>query len=234
MYAVAATGTDQQTNFTDILRNSFIEDFAMDSLSIIDIILSFTMAFGVGLFIYFVYRITYRGVLYSPMFNGTLLMMTMITCLIIMTISTNIVLSLGMVGALSIVRFRTAIKDPLDIVFMFWAIASGISSGAGLYLLTIIGAVVIGAIIFVLSRKKHTDTMYLLVIHYTEEANDEVKRALQKLNYELKSKIVRKGAVELTAEIRLKIDNTSFLNELVETEGVRDASLVKYNGDYAV
>ncbi|WP_342527920.1 DUF4956 domain-containing protein [Chryseomicrobium sp. FSL W7-1435] len=231
------TGTDatnQQTTFTDILRDSFIEDFAMDSLSIIDILLSLTVAFGVGLFIYFIYKITYKGVLYSPTFNGTLLMMSMITCLIIMTISTNIVLSLGMVGALSIVRFRTAIKDPLDIVFMFWAIASGISSGAGLYFLTLIGALVIGAIIVVMARRKHTDTMYLLVIHYTDEANDEVKRVLQKIQYELKSKIVRKGAIELTAEIRLKIDNTSFLNELVDTPGVRDASLVKYNGDYAV
>lgn len=228
------TGNNELTTFTDIIRDSFIQDFAMDSLSIIDILLSLNVAFGVGLFIYFVYRITYRGVLYSPTFNGTLLMMTMITCLIIMTISTNIVLSLGMVGALSIVRFRTAIKDPLDIVFMFWAIASGISSGAGLYLLTGIGAIVIGAIIYILSQRKHTDTMYLLVIHYTDEANDEVKRILQKMKYELKSKIVRKGAIELTAEIRLKIDNTSFLNELVDTEGVRDASLVKYNGDYAV
>ncbi|XKH50305.1 DUF4956 domain-containing protein [Chryseomicrobium palamuruense] len=229
-----AEATNQQTTFTDILRDSFIQDFAMDSLSIIDILLSLTVAFGVGLFIYFIYRITYRGVLYSPTFNGTLLMMSMITCLIIMTISTNIVLSLGMVGALSIVRFRTAIKDPLDIVFMFWAIASGISSGAGLYFLTLIGALVIGAIIVVMARRKHTDTMYLLVVHYTDEANDEVKRVLQKIQYELKSKIVRKGAIELTAEIRLKIDNTSFLNELVDTPGVRDASLVKYNGDYAV
>jgi len=229
-----AGATNQQTTFTDILRDSFIQDFAMDSLSIIDILLSLTVAFGVGLFIYFIYRITYRGVLYSPTFNGTLLMMSMITCLIIMTISTNIVLSLGMVGALSIVRFRTAIKDPLDIVFMFWAIASGISSGAGLYFLTLIGALVIGAIIVVMARRKHTDTMYLLVVHYTDEANDEVKRVLQKIQYELKSKIVRKGAIELTAEIRLKIDNTSFLNELVDTPGVRDASLVKYNGDYAV
>jgi uncharacterized membrane protein YhiD involved in acid resistance len=225
---------NEVTNFNDVIKNSFLNQYMFGNLSAIDILLGLLTAFMAGSFIYGVYRHTYKGVLYSPSFNLTLLVMTMITTLVIMTISTNVVLSLGMVGALSIVRFRTAIKDPLDVVFMFWAIAAGISSGAGLYLLTLFGAIIIGLVIVILSRKKHTDTMYLLVIHYTEEANDELKRELQKLDYTLKSKVVRKHLVELTAEIRLKIDNTSFMNRLGELEGVQDVSLVQYNGDYAV
>ncbi|TXC81593.1 DUF4956 domain-containing protein [Metabacillus litoralis] len=222
------------TNFNDVIKNSFLNDYMFGNLAALDILLGLLTAFMAGSFIYGVYKYTYKGVLYSPSFNVTLLVMTMITSLVIMTISTNVVLSLGMVGALSIVRFRTAIKDPLDVVFMFWAIAAGISSGAGLYLLTLLGAVIIGAVIVVLSRKKHTDTLYLLVIHYTEEANDEVKRELQKLDYTLKSKVVRKNMMEITAEIRLKIDNTAFMNKLGDLDGVQDVSLVQYNGDYAV
>ncbi|OLN23560.1 DUF4956 domain-containing protein [Domibacillus antri] len=225
---------DNVTTFNDILKKSFLREYMFGTLSVVDILLSLLTAFMAGAFIYGIYKYTYKGVLYSPSFNATLLVMTMITSLVIMTISTNVVLSLGMVGALSIVRFRTAIKDPLDVVFMFWAIAAGISSGAGLYFLTLFGALIIGVVIIVLSRKKHTDTVYLLVIHYTEEANEEVKRELQKLDYTLKSKIVRQNIVEMTAEVRLKIDNTAFMNSLSNVEGVRDVSLVQYNGDYAV
>lgn len=225
---------DTTTNFNDVLKNSFLNDFMIGNLSIVDIALGLITAFVAGAFIYWVYKYTYKGVLYSPSFNSTLLVMTMITSLVIMTISTNVVLSLGMVGALSIVRFRTAIKDPLDVVFMFWAIAAGISSGAGLYFLTLFGAAIIGLVLILLSRKKHADTIYLLVIHYTETANEDVKRELQKLDYTLKSKIIRKDVIEQTAEIRLKIDNTAFMNRLGEIDGVRDVSLVQYNGDYAV
>lgn len=225
---------NETTNFNDILKKNFLNDFMFGNLSIIDILLGLLTAFIAGAFIYFVYKSTYKGVLYSPSFNATLLVMTMITCLVIMTISTNVVLSLGMVGALSIVRFRTAIKDPLDVVFMFWAIAAGISSGAGLYFLTFVGAGVIGGVLIILSRKKHADTLYLLVIHYTEEAADEVRKELQKLDHTLKSKIVRKNVIEQTSEIRMKIDNTAFMSRLNEVEGVRDVSLVQYNGDYAV
>ncbi|KIL42838.1 hypothetical protein KP77_34680 [Jeotgalibacillus alimentarius] len=225
---------NETMNFNDILTNDFVNNFMFGNLSIIDILLGLLTAFIVGGFIYFVYKNTYKGVLYSSSFNATLLVMTMITCLVIMTISTNVVLSLGMVGALSIVRFRTAIKDPLDIVFMFWAIAAGISSGAGLYFLTFIGAVVIGIVLIIISRKKHVDTMYLLVIHYTEEAADDVKKELHKLNHTLKSKIMRKNVIEQTSEVRLKIDNTAFMTRLNEIEGVRDVSLVQYNGDYAL
>lgn len=225
---------DRVTNFNDILKNSFLNEYMFGTLSVVDISLSLLTAFITGSFIYLVYKFTYRGVLYSPSFNATLLIMTMITSLVIMTISTNVVLSLGMVGALSIVRFRTAIKDPMDIVFMFWSIAMGIASGAGLYFLSFFGAFSIGVVIAILSRKKHTDKVYLLVIHYTEEAHEAVKRELDKLEFTLKSKIVRHQTIEMTAEIRLKIDNTSFMKTLGDIEGVKDVSLVQYNGDYAV
>lgn len=225
---------NETTNFNDILKNNFLSNFMFGNLSVIDILLGLLTAFIAGAFIYFIYKVTYKGVLYSPSFNATLLVMTMITCLVIMTISTNVVLSLGMVGALSIVRFRTAIKDPLDIVFMFWAIAAGISSGAGLYFLTFVGACVIGGVLIVLTRKKHADTMYLLVIHYSDDAADDVKKELQKLEHTLKSKIIRKNITEQTSELRLKIDNTAFMSRLNDIEGVHDVSLVQYNGDYAV
>lgn len=225
---------DTQTNFSDVVKNSFLSDFLANSLSFIDIAMSLLVAFVVGSFIYFIYKWTYRGVLYSPTYNATLLIMTMVTSIVIMTIGTNIVLSLGMVGALSIVRFRTAIKDPMDIVFMFWAIAVGISSGAGLYFLTIVGAIIVGMIILLLARQKFSDTMYLVVVHFTPEGHELVLQELSKLNYRLKSKIVRKGTIELTAEIRLKVDNTAFMTRLAENEHVKDVSLVQYNGDYAV
>lgn len=225
---------DTQTNLTDIIKTGFLTDFLASSLSFIDIAMSLLVAFVVGSFIYLIYKWTYRGVLYSPTYNATLLIMTMVTSIVIMTIGTNIVLSLGMVGALSIVRFRTAIKDPMDIVFMFWAIAVGISTGAGLYFLTIVGAIIVGLIIILLARQKFSDTMYLVVVHYTPEGHELVLKELSNLNYRLKSKIVRKGTIELTAEIRLKIDNTAFMTRLAESEYVKDISLVQYNGDYAV
>ncbi|WP_066055638.1 DUF4956 domain-containing protein [Robertmurraya korlensis] len=222
------------TNFNDVLKNSFLNNTMFGNLSATDILLGLLTAFMAGAFIYAIYKYTYKGVLYSPSFNMTLILMTMITSLVIMTISTNVVLSLGMVGALSIVRFRTAIKDPLDVVFMFWAITAGISSGAGLYLLTLLGALIVGGIVIALSKKKSIDTFYLLVIHYEEGAHDEVRRELQKINYTLKSKIIRRNTVEFTAEVRLKVDNTAFMNTLNDIEGVQDVSLVQYNGDYAV
>lgn len=224
---------NEQYNFNDILKNSVLKMENFGAKPIIDIILSLTLALVIGLFIYYIYKKTFRGVVYSHNFNITLVLMAMITSLIIMTISTNIVLSLGMVGALSIVRFRTAIKDPLDIVFMFWAISIGISTGAGLFILSFIGSLFIGLVIVILSKRKSKDHIYLLVLHFEEEASIEVMRELKHIKYILKSKVARSNMIELTVEIKLKIDNTSFVNNISKVEGVRDASLVQYNGDYA-
>lgn len=225
---------DTQYNFNDIIKNSFSKLETFNPVSILDILLSLFLAFLVGIFIHWMYRKTFRGVVYSHNFNITLVLMTIITSLIIMTISTNIVLSLGMVGALSIVRFRTAIKDPLDIVYMFWAISAGIATGAKVYSVAIIGSLFIGLVLFLLTKQKPTKYTYLLIIRYEEDAYLAVKKELSKTKHFVKSKIVKHGVTELTVELKLKIDNTAFVNEISVLEGVKDVSLVHYNGDYAV
>jgi uncharacterized membrane protein YhiD involved in acid resistance len=173
------------------------------------------------MFIYYIYRKTFRGVVYSYNYNVTFVLMSMITTLIIMTISTNIVLSLGMVGALSIVRFRTAVKDPLDIVYMFWAISVGIATGAKLYPVSLLGSLAVGAALLFLSRRKIREQPYLLIIRHTDESIGELRSRLRQLNYQVKSKTVRKNFTELTLEMRLRDDNTAFVNELSRIEGCR-------------
>ncbi|MEX3744761.1 MULTISPECIES: DUF4956 domain-containing protein [Lysinibacillus] len=218
-------------NFENIIKKSVLDSFA--SFSYIEIIIGLLCSFGIGMFIYWVYKRCFRGVVYSYNYNVSFVLMTMITTLIIMTISTNIVLSLGMVGALSIVRFRTAVKDPLDIVYMFWAIAAGIAIGAQMYPLAIIGSLAFGATLAWLSKKKVRGETYLLILQHNEEAGDEVRKTLQKLNTKLKSKTIRNAFIEMTVEIRLVDDNTAFMNVLNKIEGVHSCSLVNYTGDYA-
>lgn len=220
-------------NFQDLFKKSVLNLESFNSVSVVDIFWGLLVALAVGLFIYFVYRKCFRGVVYSHNYNVTFVLMTIITALIIMTISTNIVLSLGMVGALSIVRFRTAVKDPMDIIYMFWAVSAGIAAGAKIYAVAIIGSLVVGAVIWWLSRRKEAAPPYLIVLHYEEQAEEEVKRVVRKLNAVLKSKTVRKGMAELTVEIRLRNDNTSFIGELSGIAGVTDVALVSYNGEYS-
>lgn len=220
-------------NFQDLFKKSVLNLESFNSVSVVDIFWGLLVALAVGLFIYFVYRKCFRGVVYSHNYNVTFVLMTIITALIIMTISTNIVLSLGMVGALSIVRFRTAVKDPMDIIYMFWAVSAGIAAGAKIYAVAMIGSLVVGAVIWWLSRRKEAAPPYLIVLHYEEQAEEEVKRVVRKLNAVLKSKTVRKGMAELTVEIRLRNDNTSFIGELSGIAGVTDVALVSYNGEYS-
>lgn len=224
---------DDILNFQDLFKKSVLKFESFAKISYADIAIGLLVALLLGLFIFYIYKKTFRGVVYSYNFNVTFVLMTMITSLVIMTISTNIVLSLGMVGALSIVRFRTAIKDPLDVVFMFWAIAAGIATGAGVYPLSIVGSLLIGLTLLLMSKNKMKDSAYLLIVHYSDEANDQVKYHLKKLNHVLKSKTVRKEQIELTVEVKLKNDNTGFVHDICEIEGVHHAVLVSYNGDYA-
>ncbi|MFD2043808.1 DUF4956 domain-containing protein [Ornithinibacillus salinisoli] len=203
------------------------------SIPLQSIVIGLLMAFAVGMFIFFIYKKSFRGVVYSHTFNVTLILMTMITTLIIMTISTNVVLSLGMVGALSIVRFRTAIKDPMDVIFMFWAISVGITIGAGVYILAIFGSILIGLVVFLMTRRKGTNQIFLLIIHYEEAATESVKYQLGKIKHSLKSKVVRNDFTKLTIEMKIKGDNTAFVNKISAVEGVKDVSLINYNGDYA-
>ena len=220
-------------NFNDIFKSSFLEN--VTSVSILDMIVALALAFCIGLFIFMVYKKTYTGVMYSAGFGVTLVAMTMITTLVILAVTSNVVLSLGMVGALSIVRFRTAIKEPLDIAFLFWSIAAGIVLAAGMIPLAIFGSVVIGIMLLVFVNKKSSTHPYILVLQcdgHNSEVNAKKFVEQQANKVVVKSKSAQKGMVELNLEIRLKNDNTDFVNALVEMQGVHSAVLVSYNGDY--
>ena len=220
-------------NFNDIFKSSFLEN--VTSVSILDMVVALALAFCIGLFIFMVYKKTYTGVMYSAGFGVTLVAMTMITTLVILAVTSNVVLSLGMVGALSIVRFRTAIKEPLDIAFLFWSIAVGIVLAAGMIPLAIFGSVVIGIMLLVFVNKKSATHPYILVLqcdgHHTEtKAKQFIEQQANKVV--VKSKSAQKGMVELNLELRLKNDNTDFVNALAGMQGVHSAVLVSYNGDY--
>ena len=219
--------------FSDIFKSSFLEN--VTAISVLDMVLALVLAFALGLFIFFIYKKTYAGVMYSSSFGVTLVALTMITTLVILAVTSNVVLSLGMVGALSIVRFRTAIKEPLDIAFLFWAIAAGIVLAAGMIPLAVFGSVLIGVILLVFVNRKDTSNPYIVVLrtadHESETGAMDFLRANTK-RCSTKSKTARKGSVELNLEIRLKDDNTDFVNRLAELPGVESAVLVSYNGDY--
>ena len=219
--------------FTDAFKSSFLSN--INAFSTIDVFLALGLSFVIGLFIFLIYKKTYQGVMYSDSFGISLIAMSMITSLIIIAVTSNVVLSLGMVGALSIVRFRTAIKEPMDIAFLFWAIAVGIVLGAGLLPLAIIGSVIIGIIIVVFSTRKIGDTPYILVVNCEDEETENAAYELIKAEAKkslLKSKAVNKLGVELTYEVRIKNDNTGFVNKVSACQGVTNAVLVSYNGEY--
>lgn len=219
--------------FNDIFKSSFLENIT--SVSILDMTLALVLAFGIGLFIFLVYSKTYSGVMYSSSFGVTLVALTMITTIVILAVTSNVVLSLGMVGALSIVRFRTAIKEPLDIAFLFWSIAVGIVLAAGMIPLAVIGSVIVGVILLLFVNRKSHCNPYIIVVS-CDNHDSEIK-AMAFLKEQVgrcvvKSKMAQKGAIELNLEVRLKSENTDFINELSEMEGIDSAVLVSYNGDY--
>lgn len=220
-------------NFKDIFKASFLDK--VTAISISDMVISLLLAFLVGLFIYYIYQKTYRGVMYSASFGITLVALTMITTLVILAVTSNAVLSLGMVGALSIVRFRTAIKEPLDIAFLFWAIAAGIVLAAGLIPLALIGSVVIGGMLFFFVNRKTYTRPYIIVLRCENHEAERRARGVIDENVEkcaVKSKTAQKGLVELNLEVRLKSEDTDFINEVSDIGGVTSAVLVSYNGDY--
>ncbi|WP_211747734.1 DUF4956 domain-containing protein [Paenibacillus sp. Marseille-Q4541] len=232
--AAATQATSDTTNFTDIIKNSVMENFASD-ISISKILISLAVAFLIGLFIFVLYKRVFSGVLYSKSFNVSLIGMTMVTAMVIIAINSNLVLSLGMVGALSIVRFRTPIKDPTDLIFLFWAAAAGIVSGAGFFTLAALGSAIIGLVLFFFIKRTTLDTPYLLVVNCEDDASE--KQILEQLNnvvkrYNVKQKTVTAGNIEVTVEVRLKDSEGSFVNKITETRGVRNAVLISYSGDY--
>jgi uncharacterized membrane protein YhiD involved in acid resistance len=216
----------------DLIREFLNPTNAYQALTIERVLLSLIVTFGVTLFIFYMYRKTFRGVLYTRNFNVGLVLTGLVVNLVVLPISSNIALSLGMVGALSIVRFRTAIKDPADIVFTFWAIAVGIISGAGLYMIAIVGSPVIGLFMFVLSRANfRTNDPYLLVINYSNEAETAVQEAIPK--NKLRSRTVNPAGIELILEVRMKARDASQVDELLKIKGVKNAALVGYTADVA-
>ena len=219
--------------FNDIFKSSFLEN--VTAVSLTDMVLALTLSFGLGLFIYYVYRKTYAGVMFSQSFGGSLIAMTMITTMVILAVTSNVVLSLGTVGALSIVRFRTAIKEPMDIAFLFWAIAGGIVLAAGMIPLAIFGSVIIGIIMIVFCNRRAACKPYIAVISCADADAEHVVAAYLKAHTEktlVKSKSAQKGCIELSYEVTLKQDNTDFITDLSELDGVSSAVLVSYNGDY--
>ena len=220
------------TTFQDIFKSSFLE--RLDSVSLLDTAIALALAFLLGLFIFLVYKRSYSGVMYSPSFGTTLIALTLITTLLILAVTSNIVLSLGMVGALSIVRFRTAIKEPMDIAFLFWAIAAGIVLAAGLIPLAVLGSLFVGVVLLVFSRQKNGESPYILVVRCSSPREEQVralvKARVRRLN--LKSKAVSPGEIELNFEVRLREADTAFVNELGAMSGVDHVVLVSYNGDY--
>ncbi len=223
------------TNFTDIFKSDFLNSTNLNTFSVVDTLIALGLSFILGLFIYLIYKKTYKGVMYSAAFGVSLLSITMITTLVILAVTANIVLSLGMVGALSIVRFRTAIKEPTDIVFLYWAFAAGIVLGAGLIPLAIIGSVIIGVVILIFANIRTVGSIpYILVVNCTYQAEPYVNKIIKDATFKniLKSKTVTRKGLELTYEVRVKDKEAYAVNKLMSLEGVGNAVLVSYNGEY--
>lgn len=219
--------------FNDIFKSSFLD--SVTEFSILDTLLGLAVALVIGMFIFIIYKKTLTGVMYSSGFALTLVGLSLVTTLVIMAVTSNVVLSLGMVGALSIVRFRTAIKEPVEIVFLFWALAVGIVVGAGMIPLAIIGSVIIGVILLLFANRKIRNSPYILVMNCDNEKSEEaVLSVLDKSvdHYIVKSKTVNASGIEMTCELRTKDATTSFVNRIHDIPGIANATLVSYNGEY--
>lgn len=210
-----------------------LSDIFSITLNPLQVIASLVIALLVGLFIFFIYKKTFGGVMYSRNFNLSLIMLTMVTSLMLMLINNSLALSMGMVGALSIIRFRTAVKDPIDTVFMFWAVGEGIAVGTKYYDIAVIAALVIGVIMVALTVFKGKVSMpYLLILHYHEGAGQQVRQMVKQLpNARMKSKTAQRDGIELTMELRLKENETGFVEKFLRVEGVYDATLTSHQGD---
>jgi hypothetical protein len=217
----------------DIFLKYLTFDLTGALASLTQIILALLVSFFLGLLIYTVYKRSFRGVVYNETFALTLSVMTILTTMITLAISSNIALSLGMVGALSIVRYRTAIKDPMDILFLFWAVGTGITVGAKLHYLALVGAIIVILLFLTLNRKVISNDVYILIIHYSgDDVGDELRRIMRNIRYQIKSKTVRKSDIELAVEVVVKGDNTTFMDAIKNLPSVNDVALIQYTGQF--
>lgn len=225
-------GTTDTTSISDIVNDNAFSLFS-NGIEPLQIVITLLLALAMGLFVYFIYKKTFAGVMYSRSFNLSLVMLTMVTSMVIMLISSNLTLSLGMVGALSIVRFRTAVKDPIDTVFMFWAIGVGIALGAKFYEVAVIASVVIGLVMVGMTVfKMRGAAPFLLILHYNEAASGHIKALIKQIpKSKVKSRVVRPGGIELILEVRVRAEEAGFVDKFLRVDGVYDASLISYEGD---
>jgi len=222
-----------QDYFKKSVWESFMSNQGVTGDFVAKVVIAMVFAVVMGIVIYKIYGHYFGGVVFSSSFATTLVGMTVLTCMLTLAISSNIVISLGMVGALSIVRYRTAIKDPMDLLYLFWAISVGITLGAGLYILAAITMAVMLGTIHLFYNKRRAGTIFILVAHYESAfAGDEILRILNKMKYQLKSKTIRGDVTELTLELLCRSNNTLFLENIEALEGVRDVTLIQYNGEY--
>lgn len=220
--------------FSDVFKSSFLEN--VTEFSAIDVILAMVFACVIGGFIFFIYKKTFQGVMYSTGFGITLVGLAMVTTLVILAVTSNVVLSLGMVGALSIVRFRAAIKEPFEIVFLFWALAAGIVIGAGMFALAVVGSLIIGLILVLFAKQKIGVHPYILVVTCAGGAAEDAVMGKLKTavaHSTMKAKTVSPAGIELSIEVTLKNENAAFVTDLCAIDGVQTASLVTYNGQFA-
>lgn len=228
---------DSAVSISDVFKRSFLEsELFLGNMTwekIIQILITLCISLGVGLIIYLIYKKTFRGVVYNQTFGMTLVGMCVLTCMVTLAISTNIVLSLGMVGALSIVRYRTAIKEPMDLLFLFWTITAGITVGASMYWLVLAASIIMTFLIVLLGHRKFGKQVFIMIVHYTgDDINDEIRKILANIRYIIRSKTMRKETTELAVELYAKTDNLVFVERIRDLKNVEDVSLVQYNGEY--
>lgn len=221
-----------QDYFKSSVWESFVANQGLTGSFLVTAVTAMVLAVVLGILINRIYGHYFGGVVYSSSFATTLVGMTVLTCMLTLAISSNIIISLGMVGALSIVRYRTAIKDPMDLLYLFWSISVGITLGAGLYILAVITMIIMLFVVHVFYSRRKQGAIYIMVVHYVgEEAGDEVVRNLKKMKFQLKSKTLRAGITEMTMEV-ICSSNTVFLEHIQAIEGVQDVTFIQYNGEY--
>ncbi|MEG1144107.1 MAG: DUF4956 domain-containing protein [Clostridium sp.] len=217
----------------DFIKKSILDSGTYSQYNVPRLLLALLGSLAMGCLIYYIYKKFYAGVIYSRSFAVTLVGMTVLTCMVTLAISTNIVISLGMVGALSIVRYRTAIKDPMDLLYLFWAITTGITIGAGMYGLVLIAAAVIILMIFLFYHKQSSGEIYIAIIHYEgEKTGDDIIRTFGKMKYFIKSKTMRGQDTEMAIEVLCKKGDLFFAEQIRNLEHVADITLIQYNGEY--